>query len=347
MMSFRNNLLEKLALPAGTVWLLSEIAESKGKQELYTKQTPQLLKALREAALIQSVESSNRIEGVVVEPKRLRPLVIANARPRDRSEEEIQGYRKALNLIHTQDHKHKISADTLLRLHRLCQQGAGDAGVWKRVDNDIVEIRPNRPPVVRFKTVPAKSTVAAVDELCSSYNRLLNEQRVHPLVLAGVLTLDFLCIHPFRDGNGRISRLLTLLVLYHHGYEVGRYISLERLTEETKEDYYAVLNESSTDWHEGRHDLFPWLNYFLSIIRRAYREFEERAATFRSPRGAKTALLQAAIDDFDEEFTLAELKRSCPGVSHDMVRRVLKDLQKTGKVTCLGRGPGAKWQRKR
>jgi Fic family protein len=346
MNSFRDDRLVRLALPPGTVWLLSEIGEAKGRQDLFAKQTPQLLEALRETALIQSVESSNRIEGVVVRPDRLLPLVTADARPKDRSEEEIQGYRRALTLIHARAEKLEISSESFRRLHELCQRGAGDAGEWKRLDNDIVEFRPGQAPTVRFRTVPAKGVSSAVEELCRSYRHLLDIRVVHPLVITAGLILDLLCIHPFRDGNGRVSRLATLLALYHHGYGVGRFVSLERLVEETREDYYAVLKESSDRWHEGRHDLVPWLNYYLTVIRRAYRLFEERAGSLKAPRGAKTTLVAAAIDDFDREFSVADLERSCPGVSRDMVRRVVKDLARAGKIQCLGRGPGAKWRKK-
>src|SRR5438132_4955634 len=157
------------------------------------------------------------------------------------------------------------------------------------------------------------------------------------LVAAACLVLDFLCIHPFRDGNGRVSRLLTVLALYHHGFEVGRYISLERLTEESKADYYAVLQASSAGWHEGQHDVLPWLNYFLAVVRRAYVQFGERAGQVRSPKGAKTRLVEAAIAAAVGTFTLADLERTCPGVSRDMIRRVLRGQQKAGAVECLGR----------
>ncbi len=343
MMSFRGGRLAELRLPAGTVWLLTGIAETKGRQALYTKQAPQVLKALREMALVQSVESSNRIEGVTVASDRLRPLVVGNARPRDRSEEEIQGYRRGLSLIHTDAASLLITPETLLRLHRAAQHGAGDAGTWKRVDNQIVELRADTAPVVRFQPVSAVETPKAIDELCLLYRHALDQEHVPPLVAIGALVLDFLCIHPFRDGNGRISRLLTLLALYQHGYEVGRYISLERLVEETRDDYYDVLRRSSAAWHEGRHDLFPWLNYFLTMVRGAYREFEERVGQVKSPRGAKTALVEAAIEASPGQFTLGDLERACPGVSRDMIRRVLRDLQKAGRVACLGRGPGAPW----
>jgi Fic family protein len=168
---------------------------------------------------------------------------------------------------------------------------------------------------------------------------------VPALVAVACLVLDFLCIHPFRDGNGRVSRLLTVLTLYHHGIEVGRYISLERLIEESKEDYYAVLQASSTGWHEGKHDLLPWLNYFLAVVRRAYSQFEERVGEVKSPRGAKTALIETAILGFVGEFGLSDVERVCPGVSRDMVRRVLQKMQRAGKIECLGKGRTAKWRK--
>lgn len=345
-MSFRGNCLKEVALPTGSVWLISDIAEAKGRQQLYAKQVPQLLKALREMALIQSVESSNRIEGVTVAPERLVPLVVGNAKPRDRSEVEIRGYRRALSLIHTDAIKLQVTPDFLRRLHQTAHEDAADAGKWKQKENEIVEFRKNAPPAIRFRPLSVADTPAAVEELCLSYRASLNQQEVQPLVSVAALVFDFLCIHPFRDGNGRISRLLTLLGLYHYGYEVGRFISLERLVEESRDDYYEALRKSSEHWHEGKHDLIPWLNYFLGVLRRAYREFEQRAGQVKSPRGAKTVLVEAAMDAFPGEFTLADLERACPGVSHDMVRRVLRQLQKKGRVACLGRGPSAHWRRK-
>jgi Fic family protein len=344
-MSFRGGRLAQLQLPVGTVWLLTGIAEAKGRQTLYTRQAPQVLRLLREMALVQSVESSNRIEGVTVASDRLRPLVVGNARPRDRSEEEIQGYRRALSLIHADAAGLPVAPETLLRLHKAAQQGVGDAGAWKRADNQIVELRPGASPVVRFRPVSAAETPKAIDELCLSYQHAIDQEHVPPLMAVGVLVFDFLCIHPFRDGNGRVSRLLTLLALYQHGYDVGRYISLERLIEDTRDDYYDVLQRSSAGWHEGRHDLLPWLNYFLTIVRGAYREFEERVGQVKTPRGAKTALVEAAIEAFPSQFTLGDLERACPGVSRDMIRRVLRDLQKARRVACLGRGPGALWRK--
>lgn len=346
MRSFRNGRLSTLNLRTGTVWLLTDIAEAKGRQELYAKQAPQILRALREAAIVQSVESSNRIEGVTVAAERLRPLVVGRARPRDRSEEEIRGYSQALSLIHTNSRDLPITPEVLKRLHRTAQQGIRDAGQWKQIANEIVEYRPGGPPIVRFRPVSVADTPAAIDELCLSYRHALTQENIPPLVAVAALVLDFLCIHPFRDGNGRVARLLTLLAVYHYGFEVGRYISLERLIEESKDDYYEVLFRSSQGWHEAQHDLLPWLNYFLTILQRAYVEFEQRVGQIKTPRGAKTALVEASIAAFPGEFTLADLERACPGVSRDMIRRVLRDLQKSEHVTCLGRGPGARWRRK-
>jgi Fic family protein len=346
MMTFRSGRLRDFKLPLSTVWLMSDIAEAKGRQELYTKQSPQVLQALREMAMVESVESSNRIEGVTVRPDRLRPLVLGSTRPRDRSEEEIQGYRNALQRIHTKAADLPVTPDTLRDLHRMIQEGLGDAGQWKRVETDIIETRAGAKPLLRFRTVAVRETPQAVDELCLLYHHALDQQHVPALVAVACLVLDFLCIHPFRDGNGRVSRLLTLLGLYHHGFEVGRYISLERLIEESKEDYYAVLQASSAGWHEGKHDLLPWLNYFLAVLRRAYMQFEERVGQVKSPKGTKTALVEAAVNASVGTFTLADLERTCPGVSRDMIRRVLRNLQKAGAVECLGHGPGAPWRKK-
>jgi Fic family protein len=278
MTSFRGNYLGRLTLPLGSVWLMSDVAEAKGRQDLYLDKPPEILTSLRETALVQSVESSNRIEGVTVAPDRLRPLVLEDARPRDRSEEEIQGYRRALERIHAEAKTLAITSELLQWLHATIQEGSGDAGQWKQVDNEIIELREGAPPLVRFRPVKVAETPAAVEELCLVYRHALNQSLAPPLVAVAALVFDFLCIHPFRDGNGRISRLLTLLALYQHGYEVGRYVSLERLVEESRAEYYEALQRSSDGWHEGRHDLLPWLNFFLTILKRAYRELDKLPA---------------------------------------------------------------------
>ncbi|MBN2024398.1 MAG: Fic family protein [Pirellulales bacterium] len=333
-------------VPVATAWLVAEIAEARGRQDLFTRQSPQILKALREMALVQSVESSNRIEGVEVAPERLRPLVLGRAKPADRSEAELQGYREALKLIHADAAKLTVTPALIKRFHKMIQADAGDAGQWKKADNEIVELRSGAAPVVRFEPVTAKDTPTAIEQLCRAYRHTLDQTKVPPLLADALFILDFLCIHPFRDGNGRVSRLLTLLVLYQHGYEVGRYISLERLVEDAKEDYYDVLGRSSQGWHEAKHDWQPWASFYLGIIHRAYRLFEERAGQVKTARGAKRQMVEDAVAAFGGRFTLLDLERACPGVSRDMVRRVLRDLQQAGRATCLGRGPGAEWVKK-
>lgn len=318
MMSFRGARLGETLLPLGTVWLLESLAESKGRQSLYEKQSPQILKALRELALIESTESSNRIEGVTVEPGRLRPLVLGNTRPRDRSEEEIVGYRRALSWIHTSHEKIAIEPDTFKRLHALAQSGtSGDAGQWKETPNDIVEIYPDGRRVVRFRPVEPARVLSAVEELCVAYRDSINQQNIMPLLAVACLALDFLCIHPFRDGNGRVSRLLALLALY----------------------------QSSVGWHEGQHDFLPWFNYLLSTLRMAYREFEERAGRERPARGSKADLIAYALENVPSPFGIADVERLCPNISREMIRVVMNRWRKEGRLQMLGRGRDARWRR--
>ncbi len=346
MSSFRGDFLRRLPLPMSAAWLLSDIAEAKGRQDA-VRAAPQVLTTLRETALVQSVESSNRIEGITVGPGRIRPLVLGDDRPRDRSEEEILGYRRALEVVHLHARDLPIETRLLLDLHGRVQEGAGDAGQWKRVDNEIVEIFRGEAPRIRFLPTPARETPAAVEEMCLAYRAISSEREAPPLVEIAAFILDFLCIHPFRDGNGRVSRLLTLLTLYQNDFEVGRFVSLERLIEESRADYYEALRKSSIGWHEGKHDLLPWLHYFLAIVRRAYVELESQvrdAAAF--PRGAKTAQIEAAIARYPGDFSLGDLERACPGVSRELARRVLRKLSEAGQVESLGRGPGARWRRK-
>lgn len=323
---------------------LADLGEARGKQELFTRQAPQRLKRLQESALIESAVSSNRIEGVTVEPPRVATLVFGRSHPRDRDEQEVRGYRDALNLVHQEGARLSMMEETVLRLHALCRAGMGDAGRYKEVDSDIIEKYANGRQRVRFKTAPAGSSPAYLCEALSLWREGIEARWAHPAVLMAAANLDFLCVHPFRDGNGRVSRLLLLLQCYHLGYEVGRYISLERLIEQNKDRYYETLEQSSQGWHEGTHDPWPYINYLLYILKAAYREFEERVGRTASPRGAKTESILAAINGFSGDFTLGKLERACPGVSRDMIRRVLRDLRREGKVRCRGRGPGAAWR---
>jgi len=332
-------------LPVSSVWLMETIAEYKGKQELYTKQTPQVLKSLMEMALIESAESSNRIEGVTIDKNRLKPVVVGHSKPRDRSEEEIAGYRKALELIHKKHKSLRVTSETIKELHRLCRGEIWDSGKWKEKDNDIIRKYPDGHVEVIFKPVTAKQTPQMVEQLCLSYENSLDQLKYPPLYAAAGFVLDFLSIHPFRDGNGRVSRLLTLLILYQHGYQVGKYISLERIVEQSKETYYEALNKSSKSWHEAKHDILPWLNYFLGTIVSAYKEFEARANAIKEEGGSKTSLVMDVIDHQHGEFTISDVINECSSVSRVMIKNVLLRMKKDKKIRCLGRGKSAKWVR--
>lgn len=332
-------------IPSITSWYLSDLGEARGRQELFTKQSPQKLKVLKEHALIESAVSSNRIEGVSVDQSRVRTIVFGKSHLRDRDEEEVRGYRKALQLIHEQAPKLPISEATVLRLHKLAKGDIWDAGNYKEKESDIIEKHTDGTSRVRFRTVSPGKTPTFMAELIDLWGRSLRERWVHPLVAMAAFNLDFLCIHPFRDGNGRASRLLLLLQCYHLGYEAGRYISIERIIEQSKDRYYETLEQSSHGWHEGKHDPWPYINYVLYTLKAAYKEFEDRVGQLKSPKGSKTDLIKSAIASSSGEFTLSDLERACPGVSRDMIRRVLRELQALREVECLGRGPGALWKK--
>lgn len=344
MMSFRKA-GKKLQLPLGAVWLMNSISEYKGKQELYARQSPQMIKALVEMALIESAESSNRIEGVTIERNRLKPLILGHSQPRDRSEEEVAGYRKALDLIHRKHNSLEIAPQTIKELHRLSHANAYDTGQWKNKDNEIIRRKHNGTVEVIFKPVSAAATPEAIKQLCLVYKHSIEQMKYPALYAIACLILDFLCIHPFRDGNGRVSRLLTLLALYHHGYEVGKYISLERIIEQSKETYYEALQKSSLDWHKGRHNIEPWLSYFLGVVNSAYREFKDRAGNVSLSRGAKTEMVIQAINNQVADFSITDIEKLCSGVSRDMIRVVFRQLQKEKKIVCLGKGQSAQWKR--
>lgn len=332
-------------IPSISSWYLADLGEARGRQELFTKQTPQRLKVLREHALIESAVSSNRIEGVTVDQARVRTIVLGKSHLRDRDEEEVRGYRNALSLIHEQAAKLPVSEDTILRLHKHAKADIWDAGKYKEKPSDIIEKYPDGTSRLRFKTVSPAKTPAYMAELIELWDQCLHERWVHPLVAMAAFNFDFLGIHPFRDGNGRVSRLLLLLQCYHLGYEVGRYISFERIIEQSKDRYYEALEQSSQDWHEGKHNPWSYINYILYTLKTAYREFEERVGQLRSPKGAKTEMITAAIERTLGPFRIADIQRDCPGVSVDMIRRVLKKLREDGLVECLGRGQNARWQK--
>ncbi len=324
---------------------LAKIGEYKGKQKLFTQRTPETLETLRRAAIIESSECSNRLEGITAPHKRIEALVLKNTAPRDRSEQEIAGYRDALNLIHESAQHMNCSVNVCLQLHTMLYKYLPeDGGRWKMTDNEIVERNPDGSVArVRFKAVSAVQTPHAMETMVANYTSAIQQHDKEPLLVIPLAILDFLCIHPFKDGNGRVSRLLTLLMLYHFGYEVGRYISLERIFEQSKETYYETLEASSRGWHDASHDVHPWLNYFWGVLIRAYREFEERVGTPATGKGSKTELVRAAVGRRMAPFSISDIESDCPGVSREMVRIVLNALREEGKLGQRGRGPGARW----
>lgn len=347
MKSLDRNFIENQAISIEMGGLIQALGEFKGRQDLFCHQTPQVLESLRQLAIIESTESSNRIEGVTVAPDRFRELMLRPEQPRDRSEAEILGYRNVLSQIHTAPDRFQISEETILRFHReIYNQTDILGGEWKKRDNTIEERLPDGRWITRFIPVSATETPFYMKGLCKRFNDFWERRSISPLLLVPAFVLDFLCIHPFTDGNGRISRLLTVLLLHQADFGVGRYISIERLIEESKETYYEALRMSSEGWHEGRHRLKPWWEYSLGIMIRAYREFEERVGTITRARGAKTTLIEQAIERLPLTFSISDLERACPSVSRDMIRVVLNRLRKEGRLLCKGTGRKALWEKR-
>src|SRR3990167_5898188 len=311
---------------------LRALGEHRGRQDLFFKQAPEALESLRQVAIIESSESSNRLEGITAPHHRIEALVLKKTTPKNRSEQELAGYRDAILQIHSMLYRYMPN----------------DGGRWKMTDNEIVEKNPDGKIVrVRFKPTAAVATPFAMEALTKNYNQSIHNWRQEPLIVVPLAILDFLCIHPFTDGNGRTARLLTLLLLYHFDYQVGKYISLERIFEESKESYYETLEYCSQGWHENKQDVMPWLNYFWGALIRAYKEFEERVGTIRTGRGSKTDQIKEAIGRKIKPFAISDLEAECPNISRDMIRNVLRQLRDEGIILPQGRGRAAKWIKKK
>jgi len=344
--SLSPEMFDRLVLRPEDGSTLQKLGEFKGRQDLFRRQAPELLEALRESAVIESSESSNRIEGVVAPHPRIEALVLKSSAPRNRSEQEIAGYRDALNLVHESAMEMAFSVNVILQLHSmLYRYHPSDGGRWKATSNEIVERGADgRVHRVRFTPPEPIRTPALMTELADSHGRAVAERR-EPALLVPLTILDFLCIHPFQDGNGRVARLLTLQLLYRFDYVVGRYISLERIIEQSKETYYETLEASSKGWHEGAHDPLPWVRYFWGVLLAAYGEFEDRVGTVRTGKGAKTDLVEEAIARRVAPFSISDLEVDCPGVSRDWIRIILRRLRDEGRIRPMGRGRGARWVR--
>lgn len=344
MRSYNYQYLSNLPLPMDTVRLIGRINEYKGKQDLYKQQAPQILNTLRDVAVIQSTKASNAIEGIVVTESRLHTIMSKTADPADRSEAEIAGYRDVLDLIHASAPDIPINPNILLQLHKELYKFVPIEGdKWKNVDNEISETFPDGTRRTRFIPVSAFETPAAVQALCDSLKERRQQEDVDPLILTSYFVLDFLSIHPFNDGNGRMARLLTLLMLYQSGFEVGRYISLEKIIEERKEDYYESLRLSSIHWHDNRQNPFHWINYLLSVVLAAYKELESRVGLVTTGSQNKTVRIRRFVEGRISPFTKTDVRNACPDISEATINRVLRELRDEGVIASSGLGRSAKW----
>jgi Fic family protein len=334
-------------LPGSMAVALGGIDYMQGARATSRESRRDALKTLTEIARIQSVESSNAIENITAPAERIRQLVAQSAKPANRDEQEIAGYRAVLDTIDADAAHIPFTPSVVEQLQRdLYQFTTVPAGRWKRVENSIQEVGPDGARTVRFRTLSALATPAAMGELHERFAAALESGEHHPLLLIGCYVFDFLAIHPFTDGNGRISRLLTLLALYQAGYDVGRYVSLERLVDDTRDTYYDALRAAGHGWHEGKHDIDPWLRYFLGILTAAYRELSGSVETIAG-RGSKREAIRRFIDvSIANEFTVADIRGAVPTASQSYISKTLARLRDEGLIEPTGAGRGARWRRR-
>lgn len=335
---------KKLLTPE-IVMYLTQIHEFKGEQTLFIEAKADTLSQLVDIAKIQSTEASNKIEGIYTSDERLKALVKDSTRPRTRNEREIAGYRDVLNTIHENHDYIPPKPSIILQLHRDLYkfEGMDIGGRYKTSDNIIEEQDAEGNKSVRFRPMPAWETPEAIEKLCQSYDEALNSENIDALIIIPMFVLDFLCVHPFNDGNGRLSRLLTLLLLYRSGYIVGKYISIEKLIEQTKEIYYESLQLSSAGWHENKNDYEPFVKYMLGVIVAAYREFSSRVSLLTTQGMSKPDRVKEIIRATLGPITKTEILAKCPDISQVTVQRALADLVDKGDIIKLGGGRYTKY----
>ena len=333
------NEYQKLLSPE-IVSYLAQIHEMKGQQNLFVEAQKDALAELLEIAKIQSTEASNRIEGIITTDDRLKKIVMNKTTPKGRSEREIAGYRDVLNTVHENYDYIPVRPGMILQLHRDLYKFSNSAigGSFKNSDNIIAEELPDGTKRVRFQPVPAWETTEAMDALCNALQEASTDPELDPLLLMPMFILDFLCIHPFNDGNGRMSRLLTLLLLYRSGYFVGKYISIERLIADSKETYYEVLQESSTGWHEGENDYLTFVRYMLGVVIAAYREFASRVDILITRGLSKPDRVREIIRSTTGKITKTQIMRQCPDISQKTVERALAEMLKNGDIIKISGG---------
>lgn len=321
--------------------LVAKIHECKGRQDLFIRQKPAELTRLVELARIQSTEASNKIEGIVTTSTRMKQLFEEKTTPRNRSEEEIMGYRDVLTTIHESHECIPIKPAFILQLHRDLMRRAGFSygGHFKNVQNYINKTRVDGTVITRFTPPAPYETPCAIENICQTYEESLAKEMIDPLLLIPTFICDFLCIHPFNDGNGRMSRLLTLLLLYQNGYTVGKYISIEKVIEKTKDRYYDTLQAADAFWTEGKNDPTPFIRYFLQVILACYIEFEDRVG-YMTERNKSSAydIVKAYCAEKLGKFTSADVIAHCPSAGRSSIMSALKKLRDEGFVSKKGNG---------
>lgn len=326
---------------------LTAIDRMAGRREVGPPVPAPRLEALHRTATVQSVRASNAIEDIHVSVDRVEAMVESGARPSTRDEREVAGYLDVLNLLHAEAGSIPFDPSHIEQLHGYLARYTEDrtAGRWKMLDNRIDEIRADGSRVVKFIPVSAERTPAAMEELHDHFSDAAASGGHHWLMLVGTYVLDFLSVHPFRDGNGRMSRLITTWLLYQGGYDVVRYVSLERLIDQSRDSYYRALAASNVGWHEGEHDLRPWLGYFLGIVEAAYSELERSTEGIGRRGGMQLAVRRVVAEHRGDWFTIAEIRAAIPGISDQTIKRALAELKAEGAIVLEGRGRGAKWRR--
>ena len=319
--------------------LIAAIYKEAGKQEMYLKQRPEELEKLVEIAKVQSTEASNAIEGIVTTSTRIRQLVEEKTAPRNRDEQEIAGYRDALNIIHENFDAIPITRNYILQLHKVLYSHMNNpmAGQTKSVQNYISATDPNGHTETLFTPLAPFETPEALDRICDEYNRVIGNMEAEPLIVIPIFIHDFLCIHPFNDGNGRMSRLLTTLLLYRNGFYVGKYISLEAKIAKNKDLYYAALRQAQEGWHEGTEDAVPFIKYLLGIILSAYRDFEERFSLVEQKKPALETVRQATLSKIGR-FNKQDIRELCPALSVSSIEGALRKLVASGELKREGNG---------
>ena len=319
--------------------LIAAIYKEAGKQEMYLKQRPEELEKLVEIAKVQSTEASNAIEGIVTTSTRIRQLVEEKTAPRNRDEQEIAGYRDALNIIHENFDAIPITRNYILQLHKVLYSHMNNpmAGQTKSVQNYISATYPDGHTETLFTPLAPFETPEALDRICDDYNRVIGNMEAEPLIVIPIFIHDFLCIHPFNDGNGRMSRLLTTLLLYRNGFYVGKYISLEAKIAKNKDLYYAALRQAQEGWHEGTEDAVPFIKYLLGIILSAYRDFEDRFSLVEHKKPALETVRQATLNKIGR-FSKQDIRELCPALSVSSIEGALRKLVASGELKREGNG---------